>query len=316
MALIDIDNLDLTHPAVGALSVFSRQRGFLPIEDTDQKLQAAGIEESLLPPAPGPSVALRRAITDAAKGNKNHKVESKGKGSKVVYSILAIQRERIDLEESTGIGIADSEVSARIEKNGVGGYSLVITPASHPQADYIRERFDYHREHYKCSEDLSKWLSQNLFKSNKLKSIAKPGKGGGMYFVPKAGFDLILKIKEELENLSTYNSNGQLVEGVRIYTQPVFHGFTDCLDAMSDALLDDFDRACDGIESYLVGWEDGETNVRPHGMKSKAKEAEELTDKLKAFKESCGLNVSDLDDRIKVLQKRISEAEIAIAANS
>lgn len=313
MAIIDTENLELSHPSVGAISVFSRQRGFMPIEETEQGLQKAGLPQSLMPPVPGPSVALRRAVEDATKGDKNRRVESKGKRSGVVYSIINLDRDRIDLEEDNGFGIANAELSARIEKNGVGAYSLVITPEDHPQVEQIREFFSFHQENFKCSEDLSKWLSQTVFKSPLLKSVARPGHGGGMYYVPKAGFDLVLKIRDTLNEMSEFDHRNQLTRGVRLYTQPVFHGFSDCLDAMTDAFLDDFTKTCNGLESYLVGWEDGDAKVRWKGMETKAKEAEQLNAKLKAFKESCGLSVDDMSVRIKALSSRISMAQVALS---
>lgn len=314
-AVIDLGNIDLTHPAIGAISIFSKQAGFLPVEDTIQKLQAAGVPVSMLPIDVGHSTALRRAVEDGAKGSRNKRVESKGKFSKAVYSIITLNREATDREESDGKGIADSILSARVEENGVGGESLVISPADHPQADYIRERYDFHREHFKCSEDLSKWVSQKLMTHPDLKAVSRPGHGGGLYYIPKGpGFDLALKIRNCLEEINIYQDR-TLVSGVKIYAQPVFTQFSDCVDAITDALLDDFDKACDGINSYLHDFEEGNSNVRFKGLEGKAKDAENLRKKLDSFASSCGLSLDDLKPRIDAMEARIQMAEIVLASS-
>lgn len=313
-AIIDLGNISLDHPAVGAVSLYSSQAGYLNIKDTISSLKSSGIPTKLLPPEPGNSVALKRAVEDAAKGNKNRRVESKGKFGKAVYSIINIDRENIDLEESTGKGIADSEVSVRVEENGVGGESLVITPNDHHQADYIRQRYEYHREHFKAPEDLSKWLSQKVMPSAELRAISRPGHGGGLYYVPKGpGFDLALKLRDALNTMSTFDSNKQLVNGVKLYVQPVFTQFSDCVDALTDAMLDDFEKVTDGINSYLTDFESGDINVRFKGLETKAKEAANLRKKLENFSKACGLSLDDLTPRIKAIETRISMAEVVLA---
>lgn len=308
-----LGKMDLTHPAVGAVSVFSRQAGFLPVEELNAGLIDAGLPKPLLPGEVGQSTALRRAVEDAAKGNKDARVESAGKGSGAVYSIINLKRDIIDLEAHDGTGVADSVLSARMEVNGVGGQSLVISPPTHPAAGLIRDRFDFHQENYKCAEDLSKWLSQKVFKSNLIQAVPRPGHGGGMYYIPKGpGFDLVLRLKDIMMSLSKF-CNKELLDGVRLYAQPVFHSFADCTDAMADALLEDFTKACDGIETYMVGYEEGNNEIRWDGLKSKLEMADQIQDKLQAFHESCGLSVADLEPRLKALKTRMVMAQVALA---
>lgn len=311
--IIDLGDIDLHHNAIGAVSIYSKQAGFLSVEATVRLLQAH-LPAKLLPPEVGHSTALRRAVEDGAKGSKNKRVESKGKSSKAVYSIISIDREGLDLEESSGKGIADSELSARVEENGVGGESLVIHPIDHPQAQYIRERYDFHRYHFKCSEDLSKWMSQTIMTAPELQAITRPGHGGGLYYIPKGpGFDLALKIKDALEEINVY-SGRTLTQGVKVYAQPVFTQFSDCVDAITDALLDDFDKACDGINSYLHSFEEGENTVRFKGLESKAKEAQNLRKKLDSFAKACGMSFDDLKPRIDAVEARIAMAEVVLAS--
>lgn len=312
-------DIDIDHPAIGAVSVFSKQAGFLDRQKVQEAFEASGIHKALIPPDPGPTVALKRAMTDVAKeiertSDRSYRIESKGRFSAAVYSIIAVDKQRLDLEEDDrqGVGIADTMISAKAMGDGNGGVKLVITPSDTPFASLIHERFAYHDCNYKCAEDLSQYLSTYVFRSRHIHAVSRAG-AGGMYFVPKGeSMDTVLKIKEVFDSLSEF-SGSKLLNGVKMYVTPMLTTFPDVVDALTDSVLDDAETYCNTLEHDLKQNNSGEKDLGTRALGTKAKEARALADKIEAFKTVCGDAFTDVSSRLNALQVRISVAESVVA---
>ncbi len=302
-------HIDVDHPTIGAFGVCSKQAGYLEVTTVLEAFKEAGIPAELHPTPVGNSTALKRAMEDCCVGDKSLRVDSTGKHSKVVYSILHTDKSRLDLEqeENDGRGVSDAYCSARVEANGVGGLCLVIKPDNHEQGDYIRRRFDYHREHFKCSEDLSIFLSQRVFKSALVKATPRPGNAGGFYFVPRGdGLELLKRIDACFTQLSDYNGR-TLTSGVKLYMVPMLTSVGDVLDAIVDSVIDDAERTMSDLEESL----NPDKPLGQRALATKARLAMELEKKISSFASSMSTGFSDIEERVVELQKRIYLAEMA-----
>lgn len=301
--------IDVDHPTIGAFGVCSKQAGYLEVATVLHAFKEAGIPSELHPTPVGNSTALKRAMEDACVGDKSLRVDSTGKFSKVVYSIVRTNKARLDLEQedNDGLGVSDAYLSARVEANGVGGLCLVIKPDNHEQAAYIRNRFDYHREHFKCSEDLSIFLSQRVFKNPVIKATPRPGNAGGFYFVPRGeGLDLLKRIDTCFTALSDYNGR-TFRNGVKLYMVPMLTSIGDVLDAIVDSVIDDAERTMEDLEESF----NPEKPLGQRALASKARQAMELEKKLSAFAASMSTGFTDIEERVGELKKRIYLAEMA-----
>ncbi len=303
-AITDVE-IDFNHPTIGAYGVCARFAGYLPIKEVLTKLKEHGVPGDLHPIFVGNSVALKRAMEDACAGDKTLRVESTGKASKVVYSILRTNKERINREVDSGTGVADAEVSARVEANGVGGLSLIVSPSNHPFTHYINERFDFHREHYKCSHDLSVAFTQAV-KSKFIKGASRPGQAGGFYFVPKGdGLDILRNMEKAFNEVSYYHGN-TIQNGVKIYFIPMLTQIQDVLDAIVDSVIDDALATIEDLKAAT----DPDCKLGARALGTKAARALELEKKLENFSASCSVAFTDIAEQVETLKKQIYFAEM------
>ena len=307
---IDFD-FDISHPACGAIGVCSKQAGYLNREAVLEAFEAAGIPKGLQPSKPRNNVALKRALKDLTKGDSSLRVESKGKGLTATYSIICTDKERIDLEEDNGIGIADAIASARIEVDGNGVHKVLVKPSHFDSAELL-EKFNFHREHFKCSEDISTYISHKLLRSKEVQAVSRPGHGSGFYFVPKgAGSDIIRSVREVFEGLNSTTASGQLIEGVRISMLPMITTCADVVDILTDAVLDDAEKALDTLDAELTK-NDEEGNLKMVALESKLKGIKVLKAKIAAFTKSCGDAFNDLDPQLQEIEARTQIAMLKV----
>lgn len=307
--------IGLDHPAVGAIAVSSKQAGYLPIKKLEEHLLAMDIPPELLPRKPeSGSIHLQRAMKDAIRGerNKNLDIRSEGKGKNLQVHIMNIHKHRLSREKHSGVGVADTLLSARIQMNPhTKDDELVFFPSEdHPLVEEIRARYEFHREHYKCAEDLSRWISQTVMTSRLTQAVPRPGHGGGLYYVPKGdGFDLIVKLRDALNEINSASFN-RLHQGVKIYLMPMITTFPDVVDAITDALIDNFEKEAEDLENYLLRHEEDEVKLRSNGIDTKMDQCDSLREKLEAFRDSCGASTEDLTIRINALKSRLGIAQL------
>ena len=309
--------IGLDHPAVGAIAVSSKQAGYLPIKKLEDHLKALGIPEDLIPKRPeSGSIHLQRAMKDAIRGTRGrvYDIKTTGKGKNLEVAIVNFEKGRISREKDDGRGIAHSILSARIKMDPhTKNDELVFFPDdSHPFVDDIRERYEFHRQHYKCAEDLSRWVSQTVMASPLTQAVPRPGHGGGLYYVPKGdGFELVVRIRDALNEINSTNRvDGRLNQGIKIYLMPMITTFPDVVDALTDALIDNFEKEAEELEAYLLRYEEDDVQLRNNGLETNFKKCDALKEKLEAFRDSCGTSTSDLTIRIEALKSRLGIAQL------
>lgn len=315
-------NIDLDHPAIGAYTVFSKQAGYLLHDDVVEAFQKAGLPKSLVPQPPGHSVFLKRAMQDVAKGigdsDTAYRVESKGKFSGAIYSIIRVARDRLDLsseESNDGLGVADALVSAKLVGDGDTGVNIVVTPQNSPFTQRIHDLYNYHSQHFKCAEDLSVFLSQKLFRSNHVGAVPRAG-AGGTFFVPKGpGCNLLFKVREVFNEISEFGRKRELENGVKIYFTPMITTFDDVVDAITDSVLDEAEKFCDLMENSLFENNTGTKDLGVRALTTKTKEAKAFHTKMESFKAVTGSALNDVTDRLKALEVRIGMATLAAATD-
>lgn len=310
-------NIEFDHPAVGAYTVYSKQLGYLPIEAVNAAFDSEG---SSSPKSPGVSVHIKRALEDVARnlGDKHtsYRVETKGRASCAVHSIISVDKDRIDisLDDQQGRGVANAIVSAKIVVKDDGNLAVQITPSDSPYIDAIVSRYEYHKQHYKCAEDLSTYLSQKFFRGC-LGAVPRAGAGGTFYVPRGEAMDRLIRVRDLLHGISKFDSQGRLLEGVKIYVVPVITTFGDAVDAITDSVLDEAEKFCYFLEDILTENNTGEKNLGPKALTSKMKEAHNFRDKLAQFKSITGSALDDVTDRMKALETRLLMASIAAAGD-
>lgn len=160
-------------PGVTGVFAYWRLSGEVSVEALREAAERHGLDASILPKAPSPKRAIRRAV-DALATGRSRRVEAHPRGG---YAIVTVgETEERDLRFSEGL---------RAWYDRESGSPMVSDP-EHPDAARVLAGFDHYRETY-VAEDLSLWLPRLLL--NRLDAVSiRPG--GGFYFVPAGSVDV------------------------------------------------------------------------------------------------------------------------------
>lgn len=298
-AIVNMDGITFDHPSVVAGLVKRNQGGYFPVDKVQKALMDAGVPDALIPKGPSLTTALHRAFKDACRGDSSREVKITGRKSSSVYTIVNINKQRLDRDTDDGKGVADAELTGRIEFDGAGGYTVKLTPADHPSGDYIRHRMDVHCGQFSNVLDLGTWLGHDL-----MPHVGCVPTGSGDYFIPKgAGLDLLMNVQKAFADM---NSSGNYV---KVYVLPQVNG-VDMVDIITDCLLDECERVCSGIEERL---DDPQNPVKRRGLTTLSAEANKLRDIVEKFQQSCSISADDVFSRITDVEAAIGIAESALS---
>jgi hypothetical protein len=306
MGGISVSVNDISHPSVVAIGVSATARGELPCEKVDEAL------ESILPSGMSiggvsPTVALKRAMQSLTKGDSDRDVKVKGRKAGAVYTILSTDMERIDREEGDGKGVSDAEVSARIEYDGTGQYTIKVSPPDHPAAALIRERHNDFCGVYSGTYDLKVWLTTKFLPS--LGAVRTPNVQGG-YILPKGGnaksVALLVAVKEAFDKLRA--PTGKLA----IYLDGQTQGDANAIDIIADAMADERERVLGKLRKELDAVTSGEKTAGKRRLASMTSEAHDLRKTLQKMAAAFSLAGADADVDIKEIESEIAMCEMAL----
>ena len=298
---ICVTTSDILDANVKAITIMVSARGHYEEAPVRDMLRSVGLSENQLPPHVCPNTALKRAMVDLARGNKEESVLSSGRGSSAVYTVAETNLSRIDLEADDGLGITDAKVSARVQVDpgNNDAYYLRISPPDHPAAPYIRQRFDEHCGQLSSTYDLKVWWTQRFMGSI---GAMRTGRALGEYVV-EANEDtarLLLRLKQGFSELP---DSGKF----RIYLRGETGDSADAVDMITDAILEEAERVSKHTLDAL------QKKVGSRGLNTHAQNAVALHGRLEKLGESFGASLDDVTEVIKDLQKRIGMSMAALA---
>lgn len=300
MAKHAIVDIDMNHPSVGAALVKRKQSGSFPVDKVQKILMDAGVPDGLMPKAPTLTVALKRAMEDACKGDSSLEVKVTGRKGTSVYTIVHTDKNRLDRDTDNGKGVSDAELTGKIEFDPNGNFSVKFSPSQHPSEDLIRRRMDHHCGQFSNVYDIGVWIGQQL-----MPFVGAIPTGSGDYFLPKGdGFDLVNRVQKAFMEI---NSGASFV---RFYMLPQIATFADTVDVITDSLLDEIERTCGDIQKKL---EDDETPVGRRGLASLTERANQLRAISDAFSKSLNMAFEDIEPRIAEVEKSIAYAELRLS---
>lgn len=294
---------DITSPNVAALELTATASKFLDVAEVNRALEHI-LPKKLLPGGVSPNVALKRAMQEIARGDSERDVKTSGRKASAVYTVLRVDSDRIDREESDGRGVADAEVSARIDWSGEGdSYTVKVSPETHPAASYIRTLQREYSGKYSATYDLKPWFSQRVLPW--LGAVSAPD-AGGKYILPckdnQESVEKLLEIRDAFKNLS---AGGKF----RIYAKGMVRGDSDAVDLIADAISDERERVCGALMKELS---DPDKRQGKRRIATMTAQLHDLRDTYRKLCESFGMAHEDSLADIDEVERMLGVAELAL----
>jgi len=144
---------------------------------------------------------------------------------------------------------------------------------------------------------------------------------GGVYYVPAARREVLLKVASALSKLSQSHAIQRMVAGVSIPVYQLTHGGKLCLEPrysddsaameiLIDGVIRDTDSALDGLSDAL-DVKEGKRPLGKRGLATKKKEAAVLEAQLASWESVCSVSLDLLRNRLNELQAGLGVAELA-----
>ena len=298
---MQITQTDLHHESVVCAEAKFSHAGYLKQEVLLEALKQVGIPNNKLPAIPSDHVTLGRAV--AAIAGRKDRVETTGDG----WSLTVVDPEKLDLEKDGNTG-TDAHTVCLTAKVLLAGdvRQLRITPEDHPCAALIRFEWDKQQNLFKCSDDISKWLSKVIIPW--VGAVAS-GSRGGSYYVPKGtGLDNMIKVKEVLDSVSARThksfqvtgttqviSLDQVVQGTIVSLKPEFAEL-DAIRLLLNGIIEETDKLSDELFEKLGQAKDGELQER--AVKTQVARAAQMKEKLVSYSTALGIDLADLHSRL------------------
>lgn len=319
-----MNTIDFSDPRIAAIEVTPMWSGELHIDVVDSALKAAGVPDNLLPKQPSRAVAMRRAFDACAP--RGAKMDMLARGQGVALSLKDVAK--LDLEELTrtqGYEVREAAsyfamLTAKIlvvNTNGTETETLTFTPDDHPMVALVREMYQVKREQYKMSEDLSVWFSQTIIPA--VGGVGKRSRGG-VYYVPASRRELLLRVSEALDSISSSRQIDREVAGVKCPVHRLVIGGKICIEprAVDDAsameiMIDGVIRQTDGVLDDIAGALDPSEGKRPlgrRGLATKKDECAALEKEIAAWENVCSTSLGLLRNRLVEVQSAIGMAEL------
>lgn len=320
--------IDFSDPRIAAIEVTPMWSGELHIDVVDSALKAYGVPDELLPKQPSRAVCMRRAFDACAP--RGAKIDMLSRGQGVALSLKDVAK--LDLEELTRVqGYEVREAASYfamltakilvVNTNGTETETVTFSPEDHPLVPLIREMYTVKREQYKLSEDLSVWFSQTII--HHVGGVGKRSRGG-VYYVPSSKRDLLLKISDALNSVSSSRQIDRVVAGVKCPVHRLVVGGKLCIEprAVDDAsameiMIDGVIRQTDGTLDDLAGAlspAEGKKPLGKRGLASKQEECAQLEKEIAAWENVCSTSLDLLRDRLSEIQAALCVAELQAEA--
>ncbi|MDB5716178.1 MAG: hypothetical protein JWO15_3575 [Sphingomonadales bacterium] len=262
------------------------------------------LPDHLLPGNSKDGKYLKRALETIRESRSANLVRKVG-GDK--FSIVHETRDLLDLDL---IGEHDPAYSvtlnADLVNNPDGSQSIKVTPEDHPQAKAIKEEFERQRMLYHSGTDLSQWLTIKII--NHVNGVSGRDRGG-FYFIP-AGEDTarFQEIMEVLHAVSTFDSSGRLLAGIKIYAIPAVLS-----DNMAEAVVDSITDECEQMAAE-INEKINEASLTTRGWNGQRKVIIEMSNKISKFGNLLGVGFDNLLSKINELENGIGYLEAKMAS--
>lgn len=333
MKLVDIDIHDERVRFVEAKP--AGWAGYVPVKALKEALDEEGVPPQLHPSAPSDNRCLERAMSDQVGKGKHAMVRPlpKSRG----WSLVMENSDALDLEaraELERVGAVDQaeashsvELTAKVERAEQDGQLSTVRfhPEDHPGVPLVREAFRFHRGtddenqgHFKASQDLSVWFSQQVIPW--VRGVATRSRGGSYYVGKGEMLDRLEKVCRALAKVSEYDTEDfklpdgnvltrtKTVRGGRIILKPELTTQAAC-EVLIDSVINEMDKRVDQLDDKLRNG-----NMGTRALDSRAKEVEEWQDELKGWEDLLGIALTDLKDRMSEAEAGVGMAKLKIEA--
>lgn len=315
---------DFNDPRIAVIETTPMWAGDLSIQVVDEALKAEGLDDKLLPAQPSRSICMRRAFQECAP--RGARIDPLPAGMGVAMSLKDVNM--LDLEalaaqqghEVREAASYTAKLTAKILVENINGTeieTLTFTPHDHPMVALVREVYKTKRDQYKASEDLSVWFSQTIIPA--VGGVGKRSRGG-VYYVPAARKDTLMKVASALSKLSQSSAINREVAGVNIPVYQLTHGGKLCMEPryaddsaameiLIDGVIRDTDSVIDGLAESLEVKE-GKKALGKRGLATKKREAANLEAQLASWEQVCSVSLDLLRNRLTEVQDAIGTAEL------
>lgn len=268
-------------PAAGAI-IWWRLQGGVELERLRAAWEAEGLETAWLPSAPGPSVALTRAVNELRDTHRLVRSLPKGAGH-----VVKLERARKDVDGNVVDLDYDTDMRVALDKVG----RVQVTPAWHDDAAKVTELFDrYQRELVQA--DVSPWLCRLV---DKLSAVALRDTGG-IYFVPRFELPTWERIVRALRAATAHTVSN--VPAMR--SEEAVRAIADAVSVEAEA----------EFESIMRQLEDGELGER--AIENRVELTRRIEGKVLRYEELLGEKLEKLHARAEELRASLSVAAIKV----
>jgi hypothetical protein len=309
--------------------------------------------DDLKPPTPEPRTYVRRAITawlkeiaqsgaglpiqlieEDEEGHQKKPLVREIKGRDKSTIVLGLVRENIDLDELglsylTNLRVFYLKPDRDQPAGTPGTLALTLTergatdprnytPNSQEMALLagLQKHVDHYREHYKSAE-----LARMVKKIIESMASVNVRPSGGVYFVPYANRDKLIRLKELIEQTlpSVSGENTSRLMHIPVLDEPtsreqISAAAEQTFTAKTDALEELFNRVKENAEKNRALTE-GEKkqrkfyprSIRKEHMLNRIAEMDELQQEMKLYRQFLGVQVSELEAKIQEMEQQALE---------
>lgn len=300
---------DISHPSVELIEVTCSARGNFSVDKFREVLIPWALKYNV--PAirfNGPGVALKRAMAELASG-PDRELKTTGRKGMAVYSLIALDLSRVDREESDGTNVGQAEVSARIYvEPGSDSFTVKITPEDHPAAALIRSQYDTHCGLYSATYDVKTWLTQQVFPAMQaIRSVDAMGKY--WFHADDHTRAALLELRDCFKQVS--GSGGNL----NLYMTGRSGNDASIVDLLTDAIIEEAERVSSVIEDHLMQHDSGDRKLGSRGLQTQMGSVEDLYKRLNKLGDSLGISLTDVNNQLNELKKRLALVQLSIESN-
>lgn len=318
--------MDLSDTRIAALEVTPLWSGYLDMDAVKTALADAGIPKELWPREPSRAVCMRRAFDSCAP--RGSKIDMLPRGMGVAMSLKDVDAlDLAELAKTAGHEVREAasyhtNLTAKIlarQVNGTDIIDITFTPDDHPMIPLVQANYEIECTRFKASEDLSYWIAQIVVPA--CGGIGKRSRGG-VYYIPAHRRDLILKVSDTLNNLSSSYELHRNVGGVKVPVhrlriggklciEPRYSDDSAAVEIMIDGVIREADAQLDLISGLL---ESPDKKLGARALKSKLLEVGELEREITHWESMTAVSLELLRDRLEVMKRAIGTAELAADA--
>lgn len=228
-----------------------------------EKWKEAGFDPNLLPNNTSPKVAVKRAIQELSNRSVLARPLGRGKG----YALVN--------EEATGEDLNyNVELKVKLEND----IALKFEPEDHVLKSRVQQEYSQHLMHISGS-DISMWVKQLIFSMGGSRLRDR----GGVYFLPHTNLENFRKMMEIVQDVS----------GSVVFELPVARS-----EEAVKSILHAITKEAEDHIGLIEGAVESEDDLGPRAMKTKARQCEEMIEKVERYENLLNASLEGLREKL------------------